>query len=105
MDGGTVDTIAPGHGRYEVLGEQDSRLYRYCATMAEARQHVEQLRRFDQDNSWAAASPQEHRISPNDGNGRCPECGDPVPGSLPRNSTCDACRRASGTATSSVTRS
>jgi len=27
-----LNPVAPGNGRYEVWGERDNRLYRYCAT-------------------------------------------------------------------------
>jgi hypothetical protein len=91
-DVGYPEPVAPGSGRFEVWGERDGRLYRYCATQRAALEHIETLKRFDRDNSWSA-SPQEYRVSPNDGNGRCPGCGDPVPGSLPRNSTCDDCSK------------
>lgn len=106
MNRRTRDLTAPGRGRYEVWGARDRQLYRYCATYAEALEHVERLKQFDEDNSWSA-TPQEYRISPNDGNGRCPGCGDPVPGSLPQDSTCDECRQASverGTTPSTATK-
>jgi hypothetical protein len=62
MNRDPADPTAPGTGRYEVWGASDGRLYRYCATQAEAREHVERLKLFDKNNSWSA-SPQEYRIN------------------------------------------